>query len=89
MFEESPADVVLLDIEMPGAESKEIAARILDAKPRTKIIVMTAMPRDDPRVRSIVGMGGYEVMEKPVKPEALARIVHAIQSGSRDVGRLR
>ena len=75
-WSETPFDLILMDVQMPGVDGFEAARRIrnqeLAAETRTPIIAMTARAMSGDRERCIAaGMDDY--VSKPVTMEALKR----------------
>ena len=55
-----PADVILLDIMLPGISGMEVLRRIKVLSPRTKVIMVTAMPQPQIRFQAeAAGASGY------------------------------
>ena len=69
-IEENPADIALLDIEMPGMTGIELAEKIKRSRPGTAVIFLTAYPQYAVDAFS-VRASGYLV--KPVSEEQLNR----------------
>ena len=75
-WSQTPFDLILMDVQMPGVDGFEAARRIrqqeLAAEARTPIIAMTARAMNGDRERCIAaGMDDY--VSKPVTMEALKR----------------
>lgn len=79
-LENHPADLALLDIDMPGMNGMEFAARIKEEHPKTAIIFLTGYSRyavDAFRLR----VSGY--LLKPVDPGQLAEEVEYVFAGQK------
>ena len=79
-LESNTADLALLDIDMPGMDGMELAARIKQLYPNMSIIFLTGYSRyavDAFKLR----VSGY--LLKPVDPDQLAREVDYALSGKR------
>lgn len=79
-LENHPADLALLDIDMPGMDGMELAARIKEEHPKTAIIFLTGYSRyavDAFRLR----VSGY--LLKPVDPGQLAEEVEYAFAGQK------
>ncbi len=79
-LENHPADLALLDIDMPGMDGMEFAARIKEEHPKTAIIFLTGYSRyavDAFRLR----VSGY--LLKPVDPGQLAEEVEYAFAGQK------
>ncbi|MCP3868276.1 MAG: response regulator, partial [Gammaproteobacteria bacterium] len=76
MIEDSPPDLILLDVMMPGLDGYEVTHR-LKTNPSTKgipIILVTALNDPDDRARGLES-GAEDFLTKPINPEEIeARI---------------
>ena len=67
-------DVVILDIDMPGANGLQAAEQILSAKPEVPVILLTMHKAKDAFVKALeIGVMGYVLKEN-----AVVDILHAI-----------
>ena len=75
-----PADIALLDIDMPGMDGIELAIRIREMKPETAVIFLTAYSQYAMQAFSLHASG---YLMKPVDREKLAaEFAHARSSGN-------
>ncbi len=85
---ERPADIVLMDLHMPGMDGFEATRRIRalsDERSSIPIIALTANAMADDRQTCLTaGMDDY--LSKPVAPEALARMLAAWSHRRSDLG---
>lgn len=73
-------DVVLMDVEMPGATGIEATRRIVEAAPHIAIVVLTMFDDDDVVVRSLqAGARGFVL--KGARREDIVRAVRAAAAG--------
>jgi two-component system, NarL family, response regulator LiaR len=73
-------DVVLLDLVMPDVGGVEAAARIREASPATKVIVLTSYAEDENVIPALrAGAAGY--LLKDVEPQELADGVRRVCRG--------
>jgi two-component system KDP operon response regulator KdpE len=73
------AEVVLLDLNMPGIGGVETAARMRDAYPHLPIIVLTVRDGDEDRIKAL-DAGADDYVTKPFRlPELAARIRAAVR----------
>lgn len=82
-------EVVFLDIEMPGVEGQDVCRAMLAANPLAKVIATTGCERSDPRVRNIIGQGGFDVVEKPLRMDRVAQVMEQIERENMNVQRIR
>jgi putative two-component system response regulator len=76
IMEESPADIVLLDVEMPGMNGLEVCRRIKGgpATSMVPVVIVTAYSAVDDRVAAL-DAGADDFLAKPVEQtELLARV---------------
>ncbi len=71
---QEPADVLLLDISMPGMDGIEVLRRLQDAADRPEVIMMTAYATV-PTAIEAMKMGAYDYLTKPTKIEKLDLLV--------------
>jgi two-component system, cell cycle sensor histidine kinase and response regulator CckA len=70
----STIDLALIDVMMPGMNGIELANRIRNDRPNTKIVLMSGFgPRDIARIAG--GNNPYRIIWKPFKAESLLRMV--------------
>jgi DNA-binding NarL/FixJ family response regulator len=78
------ADVVLLDISMPGPGFLEILRRVCDEHPRTRVLVLSIHGEDQYAVQAIhCGAAGYVMKDRP--PEELIAAIRRVHGGGRHV----
>jgi len=63
-------DVVLLDMVMPGPDGLETLKRIREARPRTKVVMLSCV-RDTRKVAMAMRLGAHDYLSKPVQKEEM------------------
>ncbi len=77
-------DVVVLDINMPGASGIELLGELRREHPESRVLILTVSPEDQYAVRAIkAGAAGF--LTKESAPEKLIEAVRKIASGGRYV----
>ncbi|HXI32837.1 MAG TPA: response regulator transcription factor [Gemmatimonadales bacterium] len=79
------ADVVLLDISMPGIAFLDLVQRIRATRPRARILVVSMHPEDQVAVRAIeAGADGYVM--KTQSADELVGAIRKVHAGGKHVG---
>jgi DNA-binding NarL/FixJ family response regulator len=79
------ADVVLLDIGMPGIAFLDLVQRIRTTRPRARILVVSMHPEDQVAVRAIeAGADGYVM--KTQSADELVGAIRKVHAGGKHVG---
>jgi len=68
------ADILLVDIKMPGMDGLELQRKVRELAPDATVIIMTAYAAVDTAVQAMKE-GAYDYIVKPFDPEALSRLV--------------
>ncbi len=78
VFEEYGADLVLLDIGLPGPDGWEVIGRIREHS-QVPVLMVTALGSEADKIRGL-GAGADDYMNKPVSfPELIARVQAALR----------
>jgi DNA-binding NarL/FixJ family response regulator len=84
LLREATADVLLLDISMPGLPFLELMQRLRTTYPHVRILVVSAHPEDQYALRSFrAGAAGY--LTKNHTPSELAEAIRRVHQGTRYV----
>ena len=72
VMEVDPADVVVLDLRMPGLDGLEVLRRVKRRAPTTEVIILTGHGSDTEQERA-EELGAFAYLTKPVDIEVLAQ----------------
>lgn len=87
-FHEGEPDVVFMDIQMPGMDGEETAAMMMTENPEMRVIVVTGMGSEDPRVKNLRSLGAFQILEKPVHTDDVAKVVRLLDREESGAGRI-
>lgn len=73
---EQRPDALLIDINMPGLDGFEVAAKVRDQYPEVPIAMLTANVQA--RIQTRAAESGYAFIAKPVSPDKLRAFVEAV-----------
>jgi CheY-like chemotaxis protein len=70
---QSPLDLVLSDIVMPGLSGPEIVAQLQEIQPGLQVIFMSGYT-DDPVINRMIS-SEHTFLQKPITPHTLFRVI--------------
>jgi DNA-binding NtrC family response regulator len=73
---DEPADVVLLDLRMPGMDGITVLKALKQSWPESEVIVVTGYPTLE-TAKQAVSLGAYDYLTKPVDPQQVIRASNA------------
>lgn len=82
LFEDEAPELVFLDVEMPDVEGHEVCRRMLDLRPLAKVVAVTGLERNDPRVRDLVTRGAFDVVQKPLRLDRMQALLDEVRRES-------
>ena len=71
---ETPFDVVLLDLKMPGLGGLEVIRRIKEVQPDLQVILLTGWGSEEDAEKG-KALGAYDYLMKPVRISDLVRVL--------------
>jgi two-component system cell cycle sensor histidine kinase/response regulator CckA len=76
--DQTPVDIALIDIVMPGMSGIELANRLEKLSPGTRIVLMSGYTADE--IKKVVGDAAsrYRAMWKPFQAEALLQMIENV-----------
>jgi len=91
LMRKRPADVVLLDLMMPGIDGFEVLARIREKWPGCRVIIITGFATVEKAVQAMKN-GAFDFLPKPFEPDYLRIVIRRATdqiSLERETARLR
>jgi len=77
LINDSPADVVILDLEMPGMNGFETAKYLLDHQPLVKILILT-MHTEEVFILNLMELGVHGFLNKNAEPSEVEEALYAV-----------
>lgn len=74
---ESAADLVFLDLRMPGIDGLEVLQRLRNTGDVTPVVIVTAHG-DVPNAVHAMKLGAIDFLAKPLRPERLREVAHEV-----------
>lgn len=71
-MEDDPADVVLLDLRMPGLDGMSVLRTMKEKWPESEVIVITGYPCVE-TAKEAIRLGAYHYLAKPVPPDEVVK----------------
>ncbi len=75
VMEQQPADVVLLDLRMPGMDGMSVLKTIKQRWPETEVVIITGYPSVD-SAKEAVRLGAFDYLAKPVGPDDVINVAN-------------
>jgi DNA-binding NtrC family response regulator len=75
VMEQRPADVVLLDLRMPGLDGMTVLKSIKHRWPETEVVIITGYPSIE-TAKEAVRLGAYDYLAKPVGPDDVVNVAN-------------
>lgn len=72
-MEQSPFDVVLLDLRMPGQDGLSVLRTIKQKWPESEVVIITGYPTVD-SAKEAVRLGAHDYVAKPVGPQDVIKV---------------
>ena len=75
LMEQRPADVVLLDLRMPGMDGMAVLKTIKQRWPETEVVIITGYPTIE-TAKEAVRLGAYDYLAKPIGPDDVINVAN-------------
>lgn len=82
VMEQNPADVILLDIRMPGLDGMDVLKTIKTRWPNSEVVVITGYPTIE-SAKEAVRLGACNYMAKPVGPDDVVKAANEAMTQKR------
>jgi two-component system chemotaxis response regulator CheY len=67
-------DLVLLDLVMPECDGRQALARILQADPKARVVILSSLGAQSD-IEECLRLGALSYLQKPIDPEAMERVL--------------
>ena len=75
VMEQHPADVVLLDLRMPGLDGMDVLKTIKQRWPDSEVVVITGYPCIE-SAKQAVRLGAFNYLTKPLDPDEVIKVAN-------------
>ena len=75
VMQRRPADVVLLDLRMPGMDGMAVLKAIKEKWPETEVVIITGYPNVE-TAKEAVRLGAYDYLAKPIGPDEVINVAN-------------
>ena len=75
VMEQRPADIVLLDLRMPGMDGMSVLRMIKQRWPETEVVIITGYPSIE-TAKEAVRLGAYDYLAKPLGPDEVINVAN-------------
>lgn len=82
VMEQRPADVVLLDLRMPGMDGMSVLKMIKQRWPDTEVVIITGYPTVE-TAKEAVRLGAFDYLAKPVGPDEVINVANGAMTQKR------
>jgi len=82
VMEQRPADVVLLDLRMPGMDGMTVLKTIKQRWPETEVVIITGYPTVE-TAKEAVRLGAFDYLAKPVGPDDVVNVANGAMTQKR------
>ena len=82
VMEQNPADVILLDIRMPGLNGMDVLKTIKQRWPDSEVVVITGYPTIE-SAKEAVRLGACDYIAKPVGPDDVIKAANEAMTQKR------
>lgn len=72
VMEQDPADVILLDLRMPGLDGMDVLKTIKQRWPESEVVVITGYPCIE-TAKEAVRLGAFNYLTKPLDPDEVMK----------------
>ena len=87
LFANSPTDIVLSDLKMPGMSGIELLGKVKEISPSTQVVIITAYGNFETAVEA-VRLGAFDYIQKPFQIDNVKNIVKKALDGSQEKSRI-
>jgi response regulator of citrate/malate metabolism len=89
-FGKGEYDAIFLDMILDGPKTGlDVMKNMLETGTKSRIVLLTALPENDPSVMSAISLGAFGHLRKPIRLETLRIMLHQFEVESGRLGRIR
>jgi DNA-binding NtrC family response regulator len=89
VFRAEKPDIVLLDIMLPDVDGDQTAQVMFNEDPDTRVVVITGLMEEDPRVREMIMKGAFDFLQKPIHSSDVEELIRLLEQEEGGSGRIK
>lgn len=75
-------DLMLLDLVLPDIPGEEVGSVLMEEHPEMRVVPLTALDPQDGRVRQMIALGAFDVLQKPIRRHSLEALFEDLRRES-------
>ena len=72
--------IILLDYNLPDMNAFSVMTQMVNIRPDIKVILETALDKDDQKIKDVIAQGAYQYLPKPIRYETLKEIIETLEA---------
>jgi len=71
--------IVFLDYNLPDMNGFSVMTQLIKVKPDVKVIIETALERNEQSIKDLIAQGAYDYLSKPIRFEDIKKIIESLE----------
>jgi response regulator of citrate/malate metabolism len=72
--------IVFLDYNLPDMNAFSVMTQMVNIRPDIKVILETALDKDDQKIKDLIAQGAYQYLSKPIRYENLKETIETLEA---------
>ncbi len=79
LVKKKTAPIVFLDYNLPDMNGFSVMTQLIKVKPDAKVIIETALERNEQSIKDLIAQGAYDYLSKPIRFEDIKKIIESLE----------